>query len=92
MAHKTVSNMQVQDETIEVKKRGRPSKQICLWKDEEHKQNYFKKYFQESKAKLGKVTCECGIEYFKVYEYKHKKTKCHQHFEEMVKKFSEKNI
>lgn len=87
-----VSDMLPIDNDIIKKCPGRPKKDMCLWKDDEYKQNYFKNYFQESKAKLGKVKCECGIEYFKVYQYKHNKTKCHKHWVQMVEQFQEKNI
>jgi len=92
MANKNISENNSGDIPIIAKRRGRPNKDICLWKDEEYKNNYFKKYFQDAKTKLGKITCDCGVEYYKVYEYKHNKTKCHQHYVKLVSQFQEKNI
>lgn len=92
MANKTISENLNNDVPIVAKRRGRPNKEVCIWKDEEYKNNYFKNYFQEAKAKSEKVTCECGLTYTKLYQYKHHQSKCHKHYESLVSKFQEKNI
>jgi|688.fasta_scaffold2328185_1 hypothetical protein len=39
---------------------------------------YFKKYYQENKEKiLTKITCECGLDYFKFNKKQHYNTKKH---------------
>ncbi len=76
------------DETVVVKRRGRPNKDVCLWKDNEHKNNYFRKYFENARVNTVMVDCECGKQYSLVYKYKHMHSKYHLRFLELKHRFS----